>query len=92
MYRLLLALALVAGLGSGLAAAERTVTLAVDNMTCVSCPFIVKNALADVDGVRQVDVSFEAKTASVVFDDAVTTADALIAATTDAGYPARLAP
>ena len=33
-------------------AALKTVTLAVENMTCVSCPYIVKESLAAVHGVR----------------------------------------
>ncbi|MGQ0485880.1 MAG: mercury resistance system periplasmic binding protein MerP [Hyphomicrobiales bacterium] len=68
-------------------AAEKTVTLAVENMTCVSCPFIVKESLSAVPGVENVEVSFENKTAVVTFDDAKTDVTALIKATTEAGYP-----
>ncbi len=39
-------------------AAERTVTLAVDNMTCASCPYIVRQSLAAIPGVATVAVSF----------------------------------
>ncbi|MGH8188090.1 MAG: cation transporter, partial [Steroidobacteraceae bacterium] len=52
--------------------AERTVTLAVDKMTCASCPYIVKQALTRLAGVKQAGVSFEEKRATVTFDDAVT--------------------
>ncbi|TGQ35645.1 MULTISPECIES: cation transporter [unclassified Mesorhizobium] len=69
-------------------AAERTVTFAVDNMTCASCPYIVKISMAAVPGVSTVSVSFEAKTATVTFDDAKTNADAIAAASMNAGYPA----
>ena len=82
-----LAIALLAG-GTALAA-ERTVTLAVDNMYCDACPYIVQQSLARVDGVSQAAVSFEKKTATVTFDDAKTTLPALTAATTKAGYPSR---
>jgi mercuric ion binding protein len=68
-------------------AAERTVTLAVDNMYCELCPGIVKKSLAKVDGVGQVAVSFEKKTAIVTYDDKKATLAALTAATTNAGYP-----
>lgn len=68
-------------------AAERTVTLAVDNMDCVSCPYIVNQSLKKVSGVSDVVVSFENKTATVTYDDAATGVPALIAATTNAGYP-----
>lgn len=69
-------------------AAERTVTFAVDNMTCASCPYIVKTSMAAVPGVKKVAVSFEAKTATVTFDDAKTSTDAVAAASMNAGYPA----
>jgi len=70
-------------------AGERTVTFAVDNMTCASCPYIVKSSMAAVAGVAKVAVSFEAKTATVTFDDTKTNPDAIAAASMNAGYPAR---
>lgn len=70
-------------------AGERTVTFAVDNMTCATCPYIVKTTMATVPGVASVTVSFEAKTATVTFDDAKTNPDAIAAASLNAGYPAR---
>lgn len=70
-------------------AAQRTLTFAVDNMTCASCPYTVKNSMAAVPGVLQVEVSFEAKTATVTFDDAITNPDAIAEASRNAGYPAR---
>jgi mercuric ion binding protein len=70
-------------------AAERTVTFAVDNMTCASCPYIVKTSIAAVPGVMKVAVSFEAKTATVTFNDAKTNPDVIAAASMNAGYPAR---
>ena len=68
-------------------ATERTVTFAIDNMTCASCPYIVKTSMAAVPGVANVTVSFKAKTATVTFDDAKTNVKALTTATTNAGYP-----
>ena len=70
-------------------AAERTVTLAVENMTCTACPYIVRKTMAAVPGVSRVEVSFERKAAVVTFDDARTTAGAVAAASANAGYPAR---
>jgi mercuric ion binding protein len=69
-------------------AGERTVTLAVDNMTCASCPYIVKSSMAAVPGVAMVAVSFQAKTATVTFDDVKTNPDAIATASMNAGYPA----
>jgi mercuric ion binding protein len=71
-------------------AGERTVTLMVENMTCATCPYIVKQTLAAVPGVTKVDISFEDRTALVVFDDAQTDVAKLTAATAGSGYPSRL--
>lgn len=72
-------------------ASIETKTFAIDNMTCALCPVTVKKAMAGVEGVRSVEVDFNAKTATVAFDPAVATAEAIAAASTNAGYPARLA-
>ena len=69
-------------------AGERTITFAVDNMTCASCPYIVKSSMEGVLGVAKVAVSFRAKTATVIFDDAKTNPDAIATASMNAGYPA----
>ena len=74
---------------SGALAGEQTVTLNVDNLFCASCPYIVKQTLARVAGVNQVEVSYKEKTAVVTFDDNQTDVAALTAATTDAGFPSR---
>lgn len=70
-------------------AADRTVTLAVKNMTCVTCVPTVKKSLNQVKGVKRVAVSAKTNTAKVVYDDKVTTVSALVEATTNAGYPSR---
>lgn len=92
MKKSLSVLALIASVipASTALAAERTVTFAVDNMTCASCPYIVKTSMAAVPGVEKVAVSFQAKTATVTFDDAKTNADTIAAASMNAGYPAHL--
>jgi mercuric ion binding protein len=71
--------------------AERTVTLEVENMTCDLCAPTVKKSLSRVEGLIRVVVSPARKTATVTFDDAKTSEDALTAATRNAGYPSRLA-
>ncbi len=94
--RALLLLAFVAALPTAIAkstlAAERTVTLAVDNMTCTTCAPTVRKSIERVAGVAGVEISTERNTATVIFDDTVAKVEALIAATTNAGYPSRLAP
>jgi len=78
--------------GSSASAAQQTVTLAVENMYCEACPYIVKQSLAKVSGVESVAVSFEQKTATVTYDDEKTAPDALTSATTQAGYPSKVLP
>ncbi len=68
---------------------QETRTFAVENMTCAACPITVRKAMQGVEGVKSVDVDFGAKTATVVFDPAVTTPDAIAQASTNAGYPAK---
>ena len=89
MSRTLSALVLAVALSAAGAtmAAEKTVTLAVDNMYCSACPHTVKQSLAKVGGVGNVAVSYEKQTAVVTYDDQKTTLAALTAATTQAGYP-----
>jgi mercuric ion binding protein len=90
MTRLLATALILLALGPGdLAAAERTVRLAVDNMTCATCPIIVRKSLEAVPGVGAVQVSLEEKTALVTFDDARASIALLIKATTEAGFPSR---
>ncbi|CAM5368734.1 mercury resistance system periplasmic binding protein MerP [Eoetvoesiella caeni] len=71
-------------------AASQTVILSVPGMTCAACPFTVKKAISKVAGVNKVDVSYEKREAVVTFDDGKTSAQALMQATGNAGYPSTL--
>lgn len=88
---IILGLAVIASisLGSAANAAERTVTLRVERMTCASCPVIVRGALRRVKGVRRVEVSYASKTATVTYDDGQSTVTDLVRATGAIGYPSR---
>lgn len=68
--------------------AVQTVSFSIKNMTCALCPVTVKSAMAGVDGVKSVEINFDTKTATVVFDPSITTPAAIAAASTNAGYPA----
>lgn len=70
-------------------AALKTVTLNVSGMTCEACPITVKKALEKVPGVSKVDVHYEKKQVVVTYDDAKINVDALVKATTNAGYPSQ---
>lgn len=67
----------------------QTVSFAIEHMTCATCPITVRRAMERVEGVYDVTVDFEAKTATARFDPARTTIKAIAAASTNAGYPAR---
>jgi mercuric ion binding protein len=70
-------------------ASPQVVTLNVPGMTCPACPITIKKALEKVQGVSKVDVRFEKKQVLVTFDDAKTNTDALVKATTNAGFPSQ---
>ena len=90
MKKLAALVALAATLATPAWAAVQTVTLSVPGMTCAACPITVKKALTKVEGVSQVDVSFDKREAVVTFDDAKTTVQKLTEATTNAGYPSSI--
>ncbi len=76
----------------GVAASQRNiqtkrVVLEVKNMTCASCPVTVRTNLMRVLGVQEVIVTFNSEEALVVYDSTKVSIDALIQATTNAGYP-----
>ena len=87
-------LAIVFGLSLSAAlpamSAERTVSMSVEKMTCALCPVTVRIAMERVDGVQNVEVDYDAKTAIVTFDDTKTTVADVAQASTDVGYPATL--
>ncbi len=73
---------------TGLAhAAEKTVKLDVLGMSCASCPYIVKQSLAAVDGVKAVEVSMTERNAKITFDDSKCQVSDLMKATEDVGFP-----
>lgn len=82
--------------GSGNAqpsAAQRVATLSVVNVGCATCAPIVTRALSSIPGVADVSVKegFGASAAvRVVYDPRKVTPAALAAATTNAGYPAKV--
>jgi len=70
-------------------AQEQSATFVIENMTCATCPITVKKAIMRVEGVKSVEVDFDAKTATVLFDPAQATPSEIAQASTNAGYPAQ---
>jgi periplasmic mercuric ion binding protein len=93
MRRFTLGSTFLAGLiaaGVASAAPLQTTTLAVENMTCGTCPIVVKKALEWVPGVSATSVDFDKKTATVTYDPDKATSAKLTQATTDAGFPSKV--
>ena len=67
---------------------DQTVTFDVEKMTCATCPIAVRKAMQRVNGVKDVSVDFEGKTATVTFDRTATTSAEIGTASTDVGFPA----
>ncbi len=80
----------LASLAAPVLAGERTVTFDVPGMYCPSCPYIVQSAMQSVEGVISVQADSRTKTAIVVFDDEITTINAIELASEQAGYDAFL--
>jgi len=76
--------------GSAAAAEPRTVTIGVEHMTCAACPITVRKALSHVAGVAASTVDIKTHTATVTFDPARTTPEALATAVSNAGFPAKV--
>jgi len=87
-------LALVVLTSGGASGASRTANLSVANMYCASCPYIVRRALASLPGVMDVKVSYDRASATAVatvnYEDTQIDTAALIAATSDVGFPSSL--
>ncbi|MDE2439980.1 MAG: mercury resistance system periplasmic binding protein MerP [Betaproteobacteria bacterium] len=75
---------------AALAAPSKAVTLDVRNMTCPLCPITVKKSLEKVAGVSSVQIDFDHKMATVIYDPDKANLVALTQATTNAGYPSTL--
>lgn len=63
-----------------------TTVVPVKGMTCMGCVSSVKRVLGSLAGVTQAEVSLEKAQATVSYDAAKTSLQAIKAAITDAGY------
>ena len=72
--------------GTAAFAGEQRVKLSVPGMSCASCPYMVEQAISSVNGIKTVEATMEDRSATVVFDDAVTSIAAIQKATADIGY------
>ncbi len=97
MKNLLTATALgLALMSTAVIAAEKTVKIAVSELSCPSCVYIVSTSMKSVPTVKVVDF-LQGKdwwngVFTVSYDDAVATPDMIIEAVFGNGYPAALVP
>jgi mercuric ion binding protein len=97
MKHILLVSALaLAALSSAAVAEERKVEIAVSELTCPSCSFIVASSMRGVPSV-EIDSftdgpEYGQGVYSVTFDDAETTVESIIEAVVANGYPAQVLP
>lgn len=62
----------------------------IEGMTCDSCAADIKETLADTAGVRDVDVTFQRKTAIVEFDEETVQQSTIVKKIQDLGYRATI--
>ena len=67
---------------------QREVTFGVEKMICAACPITVRKAMQRVNGVQEVRVNFEARTATVVYDPDLTNTEQIGKSSADVGFPA----
>jgi mercuric ion binding protein len=65
-----------------------TATFSIEKMTCATCPITVRKAMQRVDGVKEVTVDFDSRTAIVVYDASLTNVEEIAASSTNVGFPA----
>lgn len=70
---------------------KKSVTLAVEGMTCGACSVAVKTALKKLDGVKDASVSYADKRAVVEYDPTKVTPNQMVEAVTKLGYKASIA-
>jgi copper ion binding protein len=68
------------------AVADKTVTLAIEGMTCTGCENTIQEAVTKIDGVKSIKASHLDSTAVVSFDASKTSIAAIGEAITEAGY------
>ena len=75
----------------GYPARTSRITLNIASMTCASCVGRVEKAFMTAPGVLEASVNLAAENATIVYVTGATTAEHLVAVSSDAGYPAEVA-
>lgn len=64
----------------------QTINLHIEGMTCTGCEATVENAAIGVDGVLEVDASYDRRQATVKYDKSKTSQEAIISAINETGF------
>ncbi|MBN2567378.1 copper-translocating P-type ATPase [Candidatus Woesearchaeota archaeon] len=70
--------------------AMRTANLQISGMHCASCATLIQRSLSNAEGVAEANVNYATCTASVRYDEALTSSDRLIGIVKAKGYGAEL--
>ncbi|HSJ70625.1 MAG TPA: copper ion binding protein [Acidimicrobiia bacterium] len=62
------------------------VTLNVPDISCGHCKSSIEGAVAPMDGVASAEVTIDARTVAVTYDESAVDLDAIITAIEDQGY------
>jgi mercuric ion binding protein len=65
-------------------------TFKIEKMTCATCPITVRKAMQRVDGVKEVTVDFDSKTATVIYDASLTNTKQIAFSSSNVGFPTSL--
>ena len=63
-----------------------SLTLNVPDISCGHCKTSIEGAVADLSGIETVEVTIDARTVDISFDEAVVTRDVIVDAIEDVGY------
>ena len=83
-------LALIAAVAPALAGEPKMAVLDVPGMFCSLCPVTVRKALMRVPGVLEAKADLATKRAEARYDPDKVSAESLVKAVSDAGFPATL--
>ncbi len=62
------------------------IELKINGMHCGSCAMLIKEELAETDGIASAEVSFESKAAVIEFDENLTSENAISKQINELGY------
>lgn len=63
-------------------------TFKITDMHCVNCAMTIQSLEDDLPGVKKVDASYRNGTATIEFDETITTSDEIVDAIKKLGYTA----